>query len=60
VTVRETLDDGRLDVEVGAWSTDSLANELVAFGDHVEVVGPPEVRAQMGRIGAELVARYQD
>ncbi|HEX6167541.1 MAG TPA: YafY family protein [Acidimicrobiales bacterium] len=58
LTVRETLADGRLEVEVGAWSADALAYDLVGFGQHVEVVGPPEVCERMRRIGAELVARY--
>jgi predicted DNA-binding transcriptional regulator YafY len=59
VTVRETLADGRLEVEVGAWSADGLAYDLVGFGEYVDVVGPPEVRDRMGRIGVELVARYR-
>jgi predicted DNA-binding transcriptional regulator YafY len=58
LTVRETLGDGRLEVEVGAWSADGLAYDLAGFGAYVEVVGPSDVRERIGRIGAELVARY--
>ncbi|MBN2623252.1 MAG: YafY family transcriptional regulator [Acidimicrobiales bacterium] len=59
VVVGDTLDDGRIEVEIGAWSAGALAYDLVTFGDHVEVVRPPEVRDQMARIGAELVERYK-
>ncbi|HEX5946273.1 MAG TPA: YafY family protein [Acidimicrobiales bacterium] len=58
VVVQDTLDDGRLEVEIGAWSSEALAHDLVGFGGHVEVVRPVEVRDQMARIGEELVARY--
>lgn len=34
------------------------ARELAAFGDEVDVHGPPEVRAELARIGAALVDRY--
>ena len=58
VVVQDTLDDGRLEVEIGAWSSEALAHDLVGFGGHVEVVRPIEVRDQLARIGEELVARY--
>jgi predicted DNA-binding transcriptional regulator YafY len=58
VEVGETVDDGRVEVEIGGWSPEALAYELVSFGGHVEVVRPPEVRAHMARLGAELVGRY--
>ncbi len=58
IIVRDTLDDGRLEVEIGAWSAEVLAHDLVGFGAHVEVVHPQEVRDQLARMGAQLVVRY--
>ena len=56
--VGETLADGRVEVEIGAWSAGALAGDLAAFGDHVEVVAPQEVRDHLARMGADLVGRY--
>jgi hypothetical protein len=39
-------------------SPEVAAAELVRFGRRIEVTGPPEVRAAMARLGAELVAIY--
>jgi len=50
--------DGRAEVEVRGWSAHSLASELASFGGRVEVVGPEEVRAELGRIGWELARLY--
>jgi predicted DNA-binding transcriptional regulator YafY len=50
--------DGRVRAEVRGYEAESAAAELVGFGHHVEVVGPPEVRDQLARLGAELVERY--
>ena len=58
VSVGATREDGRVEVEVGAWSPEALAHDLVGFGGYVEVVDPPEVRDRMREIGAELLARY--
>ncbi|MBO0693427.1 MAG: WYL domain-containing protein, partial [Acidimicrobiaceae bacterium] len=49
---------GRVQVELRGSSAFRLAVELSGFGAAVEVIDPPEVRAELGRIGAELVARY--
>ncbi len=54
----ETLGDGRVEVEIGGWSAEGLARQLVGFGDDVEVIEPPEVREHLARLGADLVARY--
>lgn len=35
-----------------------LAEQLAGWGNAVEVVTPPEVRAELARIGAELLGRY--
>lgn len=50
--------DGRVEVELRGHNAWSLAAELAGFGSHVEVVGPPELRARLGELGAELAARY--
>ena len=52
------LADGRVEVEIGAAYPTTIAEQLAGWGDHVEVVSPPEVRALLARIGSQLVARY--
>jgi predicted DNA-binding transcriptional regulator YafY len=52
--------DGRVDVELRGFGIDALAGEIAGFGAAVEVVDPPELRARLARIGAELSARYGD
>ncbi|GAA4606357.1 putative DNA-binding transcriptional regulator YafY [Actinoplanes octamycinicus] len=54
----EVLADGRARVRVGAPAPRDLARTLAGWGAMVEVLGPPEVRAALARIGTELVARY--
>jgi predicted DNA-binding transcriptional regulator YafY len=56
--VGDTRDDGRVEVEIGAWSAEALAYDLASFGSHVEVVSPREARDRLAALGAELVARY--
>jgi hypothetical protein len=58
LVVGETADDGRVRAEVRAYAPESAAGELAGFGDYVEVLGPPEVREHLARLGADLVARY--
>jgi deazaflavin-dependent oxidoreductase (nitroreductase family) len=50
--------DGRVRVRVAAQSTGALAEQLAGWALMVEVVDPPEVMAELGRIGAALVDRY--
>ncbi|MGA5760485.1 helix-turn-helix transcriptional regulator [Nonomuraea bangladeshensis] len=50
--------DGRARVRVAAPMALSIAEQLAGWGAQVEVVEPEEVRAELARIGAELVARY--
>jgi predicted DNA-binding transcriptional regulator YafY len=57
-TVGATRDDGRVEVEIGTWSAEALAHDLMSFGAQVEVERPVEVRDQLARMGAELVALY--
>jgi predicted DNA-binding transcriptional regulator YafY len=49
-----------VDIEVGARSPAWIAERLAAWGDHVEVLGPVEVRRALADIGRGLVARYGD
>lgn len=50
--------DGRLRVRVAAQSTTAVAEQLAGWATLVDVVEPPEVVAELARIGAELVDRY--
>ncbi len=54
----DLLDDGRARVRVGAPIPLDLARNLAGWGGLVDVEGPPEVRALLARIGAELTERY--
>lgn len=57
-TVLDELPDGRARVRVAAPTPLDIARTLAGWGDDVEVVEPAEVRAELGRIGRELAARY--
>jgi predicted DNA-binding transcriptional regulator YafY len=59
VEVRRHLDDGRVEVELGAPTRHSFAEQLAGWGDHVEVIEPQEVRHRLAEIGEALVARYR-
>jgi predicted DNA-binding transcriptional regulator YafY len=54
----ETLPDGRVRVRVAAPMALSIAEQLAGWGASVEVLEPEAVRAELARLGAELVARY--
>ena len=51
--------DGRVEVELPRPPSRSLAAEIAGFGDLLEVLDPPELRARLATIGAELTARYR-
>ncbi|WP_280245659.1 helix-turn-helix transcriptional regulator [Nocardia abscessus] len=51
-------DDGRVRVRVTAPTAWMLAQQLAGWGGSIEVLGPPEVRAELARLGAELLERY--
>ncbi len=57
-TVLRTLDDGRVEIEIGAPTTARIAEQLAGWGALIEVVEPAEVRTELARIGRELVERY--
>jgi predicted DNA-binding transcriptional regulator YafY len=50
--------DGRVELGARGTSAFGLAIELAGLGDRVEVLGPPEVRDHLARIGTELVSLY--
>lgn len=52
--------DGWTDVEVGGGSPREVAAMVAGFGTAVRVVAPDEVRAELGRLGADLVRLYPD
>ena len=58
VQIGPSAPDGRVPIEIRGHSVESLAGELAGLGHGVEVVDPPELRAQLARIGAELAALY--
>jgi predicted DNA-binding transcriptional regulator YafY len=54
----ETLDDGRVRVRIAAPMAISIAETIAGWGATVEVLEPDSVRAELARLGSELVARY--
>ncbi|WP_219414299.1 helix-turn-helix transcriptional regulator [Pseudonocardia nigra] len=54
----ETRDDGRVRVRVAAHMPVGIAQELTGWGNAVEVLEPDSVKAELARLGAELVERY--
>jgi len=57
--IEELLDDGRARVSLAADTALSVAQPLAGWGARIEVLEPEPVRAQLARLGAELVARYR-
>ncbi|MCA2212221.1 helix-turn-helix transcriptional regulator [Jidongwangia harbinensis] len=55
----ETRADGRVRVRVAAHLARSIAETLAGWGATVEVLEPDVVRAELARLGAELVALYE-
>jgi predicted DNA-binding transcriptional regulator YafY len=58
VSIGPTAADGRVEVEVRGHHVPAVAGELAGLGAAVEVLEPPEVRARLAELGAELTARY--
>ena len=54
----ETLDDKRVRVRVAAHMAVSIAETIAGWGGAVEVLEPDSVKAELARLGSELVARY--
>lgn len=55
-----TDDHGHARVEIRGWNEQQLGRELAPFVHELTVLGPPAVRAELRRVGAELVERYGD
>ncbi|WP_028920905.1 helix-turn-helix transcriptional regulator [Pseudonocardia acaciae] len=53
-----TRDDGRVRVRVAAPMAVSIAEQLAGWGATVEVLEPDSVKAELARIGTELVRLY--
>jgi predicted DNA-binding transcriptional regulator YafY len=56
--VLDTVDDGRVRVRLAAPTPLMIAQPLAGWGAMIEVEDSPGVRAELARLGAELVARY--
>ena len=56
--LREVLADGRARVDVGAPTPLDIARTLAGWGADVQVLDPPQVRAELARIGTELAGLY--
>lgn len=50
---------GRVEVSVASHTAQSVAEQLAGWGSVLEVLGPDEVRAELARIGQELVEAYR-
>jgi predicted DNA-binding transcriptional regulator YafY len=58
VTVGSTADDGRIAVELAGPSVAVVVSEVAGFGRRLVFVDPPEARAQLAALGAELTRLY--
>jgi len=56
--VLDTLDDGRVRLRLAAPTPLMIAQPLAGWGALLDVEGSPEVRAELARLGTELVERY--
>jgi len=54
--VRDPLDPSVVTVPIE--STDKAAREFLAFGDAIEVLGPPELRTRIARLASATAALY--
>lgn len=59
VTLGEKTEDGRVEFVLVGPHLNGLAGEVAGFGSAVVLLDPPEARAELARIGAELVATYR-
>jgi predicted DNA-binding transcriptional regulator YafY len=50
--------DGWRTLDLRVEGLDVAASQLIGLGDHVEVIGPPELRARMAATGAAVAARH--
>lgn len=52
------LPDAWPELEIDGPSPSVVASQLAGLGGRVEILGPPEARAHLARVGAELTALY--
>lgn len=57
-TTQQPLPDGRLRVEMLAWSGEWFTGWVLSFGGHVEVLHPPEMRQRLRDTVLELAQRH--
>jgi predicted DNA-binding transcriptional regulator YafY len=50
--------NGRVTVEIGGWHPQHIAAQLAGIGGGVEITDPVEVREELARMAAELLALY--
>ncbi|SKB07618.1 Predicted DNA-binding transcriptional regulator YafY, contains an HTH and WYL domains [Prosthecobacter debontii] len=55
----EVLPDGRVRMEMLAYSQEWLVGWLMSFGRHVEVLHPPELRQQMRDMALHIASRHE-
>ncbi len=58
VTTDGPVGDGRIPVAITLPATHQPAGQLAGYGDAIEVIDPPHIRAELAAIGRGLVARY--
>jgi predicted DNA-binding transcriptional regulator YafY len=58
LSIGETGADGRLAVDIGFGDNHQAAMELAGYSSGLEVLDPPELRAELAAVGARLVERY--
>jgi predicted DNA-binding transcriptional regulator YafY len=58
VRIGGSRDDGTVEVELGSNHARGLAGEIAGLGSALRVSGPPEVIAELARIGSELAETY--
>lgn len=58
-TGAEPDEDGSITVAVPIESIGNAATQLVRYGDRLEVLDPPELRAELSRLARSLVALYE-
>ena len=56
--VLNTLDDGRVTVRLAAPAALMIAQHLAGWGEQIDVLEPDSVKAELARLGSELVRRY--
>jgi hypothetical protein len=58
IEVGDVVADSRVRICVRGQSIETLVAQIAGFGRHVQVLGPPEARLQLARIGSELCELY--